>query len=115
MVVYAKEINNEVVRDAFKDLEKITDKRYIFKGTTSYEDGIIVYAERLMKPLIKYEDHEEGYDFSKAKTHRQKAEIIGIWAGEILYEALICKDVNAVTSLTRTIKTEIEDLIKEES
>jgi hypothetical protein len=114
IVVYAKEINNEVVRNALKDLEKITDKRYIFEGTPSFEDEIIAYAERLMKPLKKYGNPKKGYDFSKAKTHRQKAEIIGIWMGEILYEALTYKDVNAVTSLIRTIKTEIEDLIKEE-
>ncbi len=97
-----------------KDLEKITDKRYIFEGTPSFEDEIIAYAERLMKPLKKYGNPKKGYDFSKAKTHRQKAEIIGIWMGEILYEALTYKDVNALTSLIRTIKTEIEDLIKEE-
>jgi len=112
IVVYAKEINNEVVRNALKDLEKITDKRYIFEGTPSCEDELIAYAERLMKPLKKYGNPKEGYDFSKAKTPRQKAEIIGIWIGEILYEALTYKDVNAITSLTKTIKTEIEGLIK---
>lgn len=66
-----------------------------------------------MRPLKKYGNPEEGYDFSKARTTRQKAEIIGKWIGEILYEALTYKDVEAVKSLTETIKTEIEELISE--
>jgi len=114
IVVYAKEINNEVVRNALKDLEKITGKQYVFEGSLSFEDKIIAYAERLMKPVKKYGNPEEGYDFSRAITPRQKAEIICIWIGEILYEALTYKDVNALKSLIKTIKTEIEDLIKEE-
>jgi len=112
IVVYAKKINNEVVRNALKDLEKITDKRYIFEGTPFCEDKIIAYAERLMRPLKKYGNSKEGYDFSKAKTPKQKAEIIGIWMGEILYETLTYKDVETVKSLTKTIKTEIEEFIK---
>ena len=67
-----------------------------------------------MKPLKKYGNPDEGYDFSKARTSRQKAEVIGIWIGEILYEALAYKDVEAVRSLTETIKTEIEGLVKDE-
>jgi hypothetical protein len=65
-----------------------------------------------MKPLKKYGNLKKGYDFSRARTPRQKAEIIGIWIGEILYEALTYKDVETVKSLTETIKVEIEDLIK---
>lgn len=114
IVVYAKEINNEVVRNALKDLEKITGKQYVFEGSLSFEDKIIAYAERLMKPLKKYGNHEECYNFSKARSPRQKVEVIGIWIGETLYEALTYKDVNALKSLIKTIKTEIEDLIKEE-
>lgn len=112
MVVDAKEINNEVVRNALKDLEKFSGKRYVFAGTPSPEDEIIAYAERLMKPLKKYGDPKEGYDFSKARTPKQKAEVIGIWIGEILYEALTYKDVGMVKSLTETIKAEIEEFIK---
>ncbi len=77
------------------------------------EDKIIAYAGRLIRPLKKYGNPEEGYDFSKARTARQRAEVIGIWIGEILYEALTYKDVEAVKSLTETIKTEIEELISE--
>ncbi len=58
--------------------------------------------------------HDEGYDFSKARTSRQKAEVVSIWIGEILYEALTYKNAEAVKSLTETIKTEIEELIKDE-
>lgn len=112
IVVHAKEINNEVVREALKDLEKVTGKRYVFAGSPFPEDKIIAYAERLMKPLKKYGNAEEGYDFSKARTAKQRAEVIGIWIGEILYEALTYKDVEAVKSLTETIKTEIEEFIK---
>lgn len=112
IVVHAKEINNEVVRNALKDLEKVTGKRYVFASSHSPEDKIIAYAERLMRPLKKYGNPKEGYDFSKARTARQKAGVIGIWIGEILYEALTYKDVEAVKSLTETIKTEIEEIIK---
>ena len=112
IVVYAKEINNEVVKNALKDLEKITEKRYIFEGTPSCEDEIIAYAERLMKPLKKYGNPKEGYDFSTATTAKQKVEVISIWIGEILYEALTYKDIEAVKSLTKTIGAEIEELIK---
>lgn len=111
IVVHSKEINNEVVRNALKDLEKITGKKYIFISSPSYEDRIIAYAERLMKPLEKYGDSKEGYDFSKASTSKQKVEIISIWIGEILYDALTYKDVESVKSLIQTIQTEIEELI----
>ena len=114
IVAHATEINNEVVRNALKDLEKVTGTQYIFVSTTSPEDRIIDYAERLMRHLKKYGNPDEGYDFSRAKTSRQKAEVISIWIGEILYEALAYKDVEAVRSLTETIKTEIEGLVKDE-
>jgi len=111
IVVHAEGINNEVVRNALKDLEKVTGTRYIFAGSLSPEDKIIAYAEMLTRPLKKYGDHEKGYDFSNARTAKQKAEVIGIWIGEILYEALTYKDVSTVKSLTKTIKIEIEELI----
>ena len=112
IVVHSKEINNEVVRNTLKDLEKVTGKRYVFVGSSSPEDKIIAYAERLMKPLKKYGNPEEGYDFSRAGTAKQKAEVIGIWIGEILYESLTYKDVETVKSLTETIKMEIKEFIK---
>ena len=115
IVVYSKEINNEVVRNALKDLEKVTNKRYVFEVSPSSEDKIIAYAERLMRPLNKYGNSEEGYDLSKAKTAKQKTEIIGIWIGEILYEALTHKDVESVKSLTNTIQIEIEELINKKT
>lgn len=111
IVVYSKEINNEVVRNALQDLEKVTNKRYVFASSPSHEDKIIAYAERLMRPLKKYGDPKKGYVFSKARTAKQKTEIIGIWIGEILYEALTYKDVESVNSLVKTIRTEIEDLV----
>ena len=111
IVVHAKEINNEVVRNALKDLEKVTGKQYIFAGSPSHEDKIIANAERLMRPLKKYGNSEEGYDFTKAKTSKQKAEVISIWVGEILYEALTYKDVESTKSLIKTIQAEIEGLI----
>lgn len=33
IVVHSNEINNEVVRNALKDLEKVTNKRYVFAGS----------------------------------------------------------------------------------
>lgn len=110
IVVHSEEINNEVVRNALKDLEKVTGKRYVFISFPSHEDKIIAYAERLMRPLKKYGNLDKGYDFSKARTPKQKAEVISIWIGEILYEALTYKDVESVKSLIKTIRTEIEDL-----
>ncbi len=115
IVVYSKEVNNEVVKNALKDLEKVTNKRYVFASSPSHEDKIIAYAERLMRPLKKYGNTEVGYDFSKARTSKQKAEIIGVWIGEILYEALTYKDVESVKSLTNTIRTEIEELINKKA
>ena len=107
IVVHAQQINNEVVKNALEDLGNITDKRYVFSGSISPEDEIIDYAKRLMKPLKKYGNPEEGYDFSKARTTKQKAEVVGIWIGEILYESLTYKDVESVRSLTETIIAEI--------
>ncbi|MDH5186154.1 MAG: hypothetical protein OEW70_03715 [candidate division WOR-3 bacterium] len=78
-------------------------------------DKIINYAEKLMKPLKKYGSPKKGYNFSLAKNSKQKTEVISIWIGEILFEALTYKDVNAVKSLTEIIKTEIEELIKNKS
>ena len=112
IVVHAKEINNEVVRNALKDLENVTGERYVFVCSPSPEDKIIAYAERLMRPLKKYGNSKEGYDFSKARSAKQKAEVIVIWIGEILYETLTYKDIESVKSLTETIKTEIEEFIK---
>jgi nitrate reductase alpha subunit len=71
IVVHAKEINNEVARNALRNLEKVTGKQYIFVSTTSSEDRIINYAERLMRSLKKYGNPDEGYDFSRARTSRQ--------------------------------------------
>lgn len=113
IVAHARDINNEVVRNALRDLEKVTGKRYRFVCSPSPEDRIIAYAEKLMKPLKGYGNPDEGYDFSKAKTAKQKTEIIGIWIGEILYEALTYKDVEVVESLIETIMTEIKELISE--
>jgi len=115
IVVDTREINNEVVRNALKDLEKAAEKRYIFAGSPSPEDEIIAYAERLMKPLIKYGDHEKGFNFTKARTPKEKTEVIGIWLGEILYDALTYKDDKSVKSLIKTILTEIEDLMIEKT
>lgn len=114
IVVYAKEINNEVVRNALRDLEKVTDMRYVFTGLPSSEDKIIAHAERLMRPLEKYGNPKEGYDFSKAKTAKQKVEVINIWIGEILYEALTYKDVESAKGLIKIIQAEIEELINKE-
>lgn len=33
IVVHSNEINNEVARNALKDLEKVTNKRYVFAGS----------------------------------------------------------------------------------
>lgn len=63
IVVHAKEINNEVARNALRNLEKVTGKQYIFVSTTSSEDRIINYAGRLMRPLKKYGNPDEGYVF----------------------------------------------------
>ena len=68
-----------------------------------------------MRPLKKYGNPQVGYDFSKARTAKQKDEIIGIWIGEILSEALSYKDVESVKSLTHTIQTEIEELINKKA
>lgn len=111
IVVWAREINNEVVRNALKDLGKKTGTNYVLCVRRTIEDDIIAWAEKLMKPLEKYGNPKRGYDFSKASTPRQKAEIISIWVGEILYEALTYKDERVVKSLAETVKAEIQDLV----
>lgn len=112
IVVSAKEINNQVVRSALEDLGQVTGHQYKLASTPSLEDKIITYTERLMKPLNKYGNPHDGYDFSNAQTAKQMTEVIGIWIGEILYEALTYKDLDTLKALTETIKTEIEELIQ---
>ena len=112
IVTSSKEINNEVVRNELNELSKRTKKKYQFVAESILEDKLIEYANKMIKPIEKYGNEKDGYDFSKARTPKQKTEIISIWIGEILYEAIAYKDVKTVKSLTTTIKLEIEDLIK---
>lgn len=115
VVPLAQEINNEVVRNRLELLSKRTKKEYKFVSRPSLDDKIIKYADRLIKPLEKYGNIKDGYNFSKAKTPKQKTEVIRIWIGEILYEAMTYKDVKSLKSLVDCIKTEIQDLIKEDN
>lgn len=78
----------------------------------SKEKEILKFANQLIKPLSQYGDKRRGYDFSKAKTAKKKAEIIKIWIGEIIYEAIRYKDPKTLKSLIEMIGLEIEDLIK---
>lgn len=73
---------------------------------------ILRFADQLMRPLKKYGNHKRGYNFSKAKTARQKAEVIQIWIGEILYEATKNQDPESLKSLITTILLEIEGLVE---
>jgi len=113
LVVHSNEINNEVVRNALKKLSKKTKQDYKFLAKKTLDDKIINYADKLMKPSEKYKDSEGDYDFSSAKTPKEKAEIIMGWIGEILYEGETYKDKNALESLVKTIKIEIKELIKQ--
>lgn len=111
IVISTKEINNEVVENELERLSRRTEKKYQFVTKSTLEDKLIKYANKLIKPIEKYGNKKSGYDFSKARTPKQKTEVIGIWIGEILYEALVYKDVKTVKSLTTTIKLEIRNLI----
>lgn len=113
IVVDAAEINHEMVRNALTKLAKKTSRSYRLKVNATAEDRIVNFANRLMRPLGKYGNPKRGYDFSWAVSPKQKGEVIGIWIGEILYEALVYKDVKTAQSLTRMIQIEIEDLIKQ--
>ena len=113
IVVCSNEINNEVVRNALKNLSKKTKQSYRFSAKSTLEDAIINYANKIMKPSEKYKDLKGNYDFSKAKIPKEKAEVIMGWIGEILYEGITYKDKNALESLVKTIKIEIQELIKQ--
>ncbi len=113
IVTMATEINYEVVRNALTKLSKKTGRPYQLKVDPTAEDRIISFANRLMQPLGKYGNSKRGYDFSQVSSPKHNAEVIGIWIGEILYEALVYKDVKTVQSLTRMIQIEIADLIKQ--
>ena len=65
------------------------------------------------KPAEKYKDSKGYYDFSKARTPKEKAEIIMGWVGEILYDGVTYKDKKSLESLARMIKLEIKGLIKQ--
>ena len=114
IVISTKEINNEVVRNVLIDLSNRTKKKYQLAASPTLEDKLIKYANSLIKPLEKYGTEKKGYNFSKAKTAKQKTEIIGIFIGEILYEALSYKDAEIVKSLTEIIKLEVKNLIKKD-
>ena len=113
IVVASEEINNEVVRNALKDLSKRTKKEYIFVTENTLEDKIIRYANKLMNVFEKYGDQKEIYDFSDIKTPKQKARLIRGWIGEILYEAMTYKDIQVIKSLISTIETKIKELIRQ--
>ena len=113
IVVYSNEINNEVVRNALKDLSKKTKQTYKFLVEKTLEDKIIDYANKIMKPSEKYKDLKGNYDFSKASTSKEKADIMMGWIGEILYEGTTYKDKSALESLVKLINIEIQELIKQ--
>ena len=110
IVVDASEINSEVVRNALKDLEKKTHKRYKFICKKTAEDKIFKYAEQLIEYGKRFRT-EKGYNFDKATAH-EKTQRIRSWLGEMLYEAGVYKNLPVLKSLEKTIAIEIEDLIK---
>lgn len=76
------------------------------------EKEILKFANQLMKPLSKYGNKRKGYDFFRANTAKKKAEVIKIWIGEIVYEAIKHKNPKILKSLIEMVRLEIEDLIK---
>ena len=110
IVVDASEINSEVVRNALKDLEKKTHKKYKFICKKTAEDKIFKYAEQLIEYGKRFKT-KKGYNFDKVTAH-EKTQIIRSWIGEILYEAGVYKNLPVLKSLEKTISIEIEDLIK---
>jgi len=113
IVICGTEINNEIARNALKNLEKKTNKEYRFVSKKTFEDKIIDYANKLNSLADKYKDKNNCYDFSKAKSPSKKRNIIKSWIGEILYEAVAYKNVKALKSLTKIIGIEINDIIKQ--
>jgi hypothetical protein len=83
------------------------------RNLNKHEKQILRFANQLMKPLKKYGDSKIGSDFSSAKTPRQKAQVIKIWIGEIIADAIAEQDPPGLKSLVETIGTEIEELIKQ--
>ena len=112
IVVDASEINNEIVRNALKDLEKKTHKKYKFICKKTAEDKIFKYAEQLIEYGERFRT-KKGYNLDRAKTPREKTQIIRGWIGEMLYEAEVYKNLPALKSLEKTIAIEIKDLIKQ--
>ena len=112
IVVDALEINNEVVRNALKDLEKKTCQKYKFISKKTNEDGIIDYANRLIKYSKRFEDKNGNYNFNQAKISYEKTLVIRSWIGELLYEAITYKNAETLKSLETTINFEIRELLK---
>ena len=112
IVVDALEINNEVVRNALKDLEKKTNQKYKFISKKTNEDKIIDYANKLMKYSKRFEDKNGNYNFNQAKISYEKILVIRSWIGELLYEAITCKNAETLKSLETIISFEIKELLK---
>lgn len=112
IVVDATEINNEVVRNALKNLEKITKQKYNFISKKTPEDKIIDYANKLIKYGEKSKEKNGNYNFDMAKIFFEKNLVIRSWVGELIYEALTYKDPRTLKSLEKTINIEIKYLLK---
>lgn len=112
IVVDATEINNEIVKNALKDLTKKTNKKYRFVSKRTNEDKIIDYSNKLLKYAEKFKDKEGYYDFSQVKTPYEKNLVIRSWIGELLYEAIVYKNPEVLKSLEKTMDIEIKELLK---
>lgn len=112
IVVDATEINNEVVRNSLKDLEKMTNKTYKFISEKTNEDKIIDYSKKLIKSDERFKDKKGDYNFSKAKTSLEKNLVIRSWIGELIYETMVYKNPEVFKSLEKTINIEIRELLK---
>lgn len=81
-----------------------------------YEKEILKYASRLEEPLKKCltEEGKGGknlsYDFTKAKTAKQKVEVINMIMGEIIRGAVFNKDTKNLERLVEYRMKEIEEL-----
>jgi len=113
IVIDGAEINNEVVRNSLKDLEKRTHNSYKFVSKQTEEDKIIAYSDKLNALSDKYKDKSDCYDFSKIKSPVEKSRVIKSWIGEILYEAITYKNLDTLKSLAEMIGIEIKELIKQ--
>ena len=104
--------NTFIVNDIVNRLRRELARLFQSSGAYHYDIAPVPLTSLESLDQYKLTEYIKKYR-SEDQDARQKAEVIGIWIGEILYEASAYKDVKTAKSFTETIRTEIGELINE--